>query len=152
MLEVRLAPVVEEGSRGGGTVRPPTRGQEIGVGESNDLIRLGSSEGIERETLSRGDVSTGLVIGYVLSFFAALCGLWDLSSPIRDGNRAPVMKARSSSHWTTREFPLGMFRELFSVYKTCIYFVRFIPKYSVSFVAIVNGIVFKSNFLFQATV
>ena len=109
MLEVRLAPVVGEGSRGGGTMRPPTRGQEIGVGESNDLIRLGSSEGIERETLSRGDVSTELVIGYVLSFFAAPCGLWDLSSPTQNGNRAPIMKAQSSNHWTTREFPRDMF-------------------------------------------
>ena len=63
----------------------------------------------ELKVLSRGDVSTELVIGYVLFFFAAPCGLWDLSSPTQVGNRALVMKARNSNHWITREFPLGMF-------------------------------------------
>ena len=38
MLEVCLAPVVGEDSRESGTVRPPSRGQEIGVGESNEGI------------------------------------------------------------------------------------------------------------------
>ena len=69
MLEVCLAPVVGEDSRESGTVRPPSRGQEIGGGESN--------EGIER-VLSRGDVSTELVIGYVLFFFC--CTVWLVGS------------------------------------------------------------------------
>ena len=33
------------------------------------------------------------------------CSLWDLNSPTRDWTQALAVKALSSDHWTTREFP-----------------------------------------------
>ena len=109
MLEVCLAPVVGGDSRESGTVRPPTRGQEIGMGESNDLIRLGSSEGIER-VLSRGDVSTELVIGYVLSVLLhrVACGILVPQSrmetvPLLWKLRILTTGSPGNSHWVCSE-------------------------------------------------
>ena len=40
-----------------------------------------------------------------LLFGHILCGLQDLSSPIRDWTQATAVKALSPNHWTTKEFP-----------------------------------------------
>ena len=42
---------------------------------------------------------------YIFFFLAALCGMWDLSSPPRDLTCAPVGEAWSLNHWTSREVP-----------------------------------------------
>ena len=46
--------------------------------------------------------------------------LWDLSSPIKDGTRAPVCEACSPNHWSTREVPHYLF--LLLSYKSCFIF------------------------------
>lgn len=38
-------------------------------------------------------------------FFAAVCSLWDLSSPTTDWTRAPASRVWSLNQWTTREIP-----------------------------------------------
>ena len=32
-----------------------------------------------------------------------LCGVWDLSSPTRDGSPVPCTAVRALNHWTTRQ-------------------------------------------------
>ena len=34
------------------------------------------------------------------------CGMWDLSSPIRDQTHVPCIGRQILNHWTTREVPL----------------------------------------------
>ena len=43
---------------------------------------------------------TGSVVATRASF---PCGMWDLSSPTRDGTRVPCIGRRSLNHWATRE-------------------------------------------------
>ena len=38
-------------------------------------------------------------------FLATLYGMWDLSSPTRDGTQAPCIGRQILNHWTTREVP-----------------------------------------------
>ena len=35
--------------------------------------------------------------------------MWELSSPTRDGTRAPALAMQSLNHWFAREVPLGVF-------------------------------------------
>ena len=42
-------------------------------------------------------------------FLALLPGLWDVSSPTRDGTRPSAVRAWSPYHWTAREFPKQFF-------------------------------------------
>ena len=35
------------------------------------------------------------------------CGMWDLSSPTRDGTRVPCVARQTLNLWTTREIPLN---------------------------------------------
>ena len=46
---------------------------------------------------------TVLLLFYVLVFW--LQGIWDLSSPTRDGTPTPCTGRQSHNHWTTREVP-----------------------------------------------
>ena len=50
------------------------------------------------------EFATILLLFYVLVFWPQ--GMWDLSSPTRDGIRTPCIGRRSLNHWTTREVPL----------------------------------------------
>ena len=45
------------------------------------------------------------VFMYLFFFFAAVCSLWDLSSPTTDWTRAPASRVWSLNQWTTREIP-----------------------------------------------
>ena len=60
-----------------------------------------------------------LLFIFYFYFLAMPCSLRDLSSPTRCWTQAPVVKAQSPNHWTTREFPYVAFY-LF------IYFLKFI--------------------------
>ena len=46
-----------------------------------------------------------LSFGFVSFFWAALQGLWDLSSLTRNGTHDPSVEAQNSNHWTTMVFP-----------------------------------------------
>jgi len=41
---------------------------------------------------------------FCLLIYAALCGMWALSSPTRDQTHAPAVEAWSHNHWKSREF------------------------------------------------
>ena len=42
-------------------------------------------------------------------FLAVPCGLWDLSSLIRDRTQGTAVRAPSRNNWTAREFPGNLF-------------------------------------------
>ena len=42
---------------------------------------------------------------FICLFFFWPCGLWNFSSPTRNGTRASAVKVPSPNHWTVREFP-----------------------------------------------
>ena len=52
---------------------------------------------------------TAIFLSFFLSFFFLTfsgltpCGIWDLSSPTRDGTCAPALGVQSLNHWTSRE-------------------------------------------------
>ena len=43
----------------------------------------------------------------IIIIFAAPCGMWDLSSPIRDRTRPPAVEVWSLNHWTARQVPIS---------------------------------------------
>ena len=68
-----------------------------------DIVTLGSGGKV-----LLGDTTPSLsVAGLVFNFYilSTECGMWDLSSPIRDGTCTLCIEARSLNHWTTREVP-----------------------------------------------
>ena len=54
-------------------------------------------------------IQTAIFLSFFLSFFFLTfsgltpCGIWDLSSPTRDGTCAPALGVQSLNHWTSRE-------------------------------------------------
>ena len=73
-------------------------------------------------------------------FLAMLCSMRDLSSPTRDGTRAPAVEAQSPNHWTTGNSLHRHFKALKNVhsnvnnlssgggiYEWFVYFLSFLP-------------------------
>lgn len=52
------------------------------------------------------------VFMYLFFFFAAVCSLWDLSSPTTEWTQVPAVKAPTPNHWPTKVFHTPSFFHL----------------------------------------